>query len=210
MGFRSGGKQYLRSTGTADKREAQRMVSQLKSMQGAVRRGQLNQELFAILTGTDAKPVALETAIQDWLHEGAGHWSSQTIRRYGKVAQRIQRMFPGATLGELTTLNIRTALNKANLTPAGYNGLLSALKSLFRHCTENRLIPANPSLPIKPRRQPPVRKRRAFTPAEVATLLNAVEEDPFWKWMILSGAFTGQRLGDVVHARWEDLRDGVW
>jgi integrase len=95
----------------------------------------------------------------------------------------------------------RIAANRAAGTA---NARLKILRVAFQQAWRDGVIDDNPAAKV------PILKsilaatpRRAFTLKELQTLVQAANGE--WKGLILFGVYTGQRLGDIVQLRWENI-----
>ena len=210
IGYRANGKLVRRSLGVTKKKDAQKELEKIDLMTKAHRVGRLQDELYRILTGTGSESVPIEDAVDDWLSACQGRLSDATIRSYTLEGTRLKRIFTGLHVAAITPQAIRAELDRFGSPPSGYNHRMRCWKAFFNHAVDNKLCGSNPVAPVKPKKVQPSR-RRGFTPQEVSRALDHAPTD-FWRWMILAGFFTGQRMGDLVTARWEDidLRRKVW
>ncbi len=108
---------------------------------------------------------------------------------------------------------IRPMLKRA---PRGGTYLLSRIRCAYMHAVEQGRIPDDfvfPTLGIKG--APQVRRKRAFTDAELATFIRWLPRSPYSRTVrdaLLLVLFTGCRSGEVVAALWRDvdLERAVW
>ena len=206
------GKQHLRSTKCEDKPEAQKVLSQFQLTEKARHLGRLSHEFFASLTN-GSRPITLQDALNDWLRTIEPSVSAATLASYRSVGRRLSKEFPGAMLGDIGLGEVRRFLDARNASTNTWNKRRSCLCGFWKHCTESRLALENPVEAIKQRRRGngPRSRRQAFTPQQVTQLLTAAP-NRFWYWLILVGYHSGQRLGDNVCARVEDLNleNALW
>jgi integrase len=90
--------------------------------------------------------------------------------------------------------------------PATEHVKLKILRIFFEDARRDRIVDRNVVKDARPAKTTPT-ERRAFTTDELERVL-AISPQP-WVGMILFGAFTGQRLGDLHRLRREDIADGV-
>jgi len=117
------------------------------------------------------------------------------------------------TRRELQDEVIRPMLKRA---PRGGTYLLSRIRCAYAHAAEQGRIPDDfvfPTLGIKG--APQVRRKRAFTDAELATFMRWLPHSPYSRTVrdaLALVLFTGCRSGEVVAALWRDidLERAVW
>ncbi len=123
------------------------------------------------------------------------------------------RVATGLTRRELQDEVIRPMLKRA---PRGGTYLLSRIRCAYVHASEQGRIPDDfvfPTLGIKG--APQVRRKRAFTDAELATFIRWLPRSPYSRTVrdaLALVLFTGCRSGEVVAALWRDidLERAVW
>ena len=123
------------------------------------------------------------------------------------------RAAAGLTRRELQDEVIRPMLKRA---PRGGTYLLSRIRCAYAHAVEQGRIPDDfvfPTLGIKG--APQVRRKRAFTDAELATFIRWLPRSPYSRTVrdaLSLVLFTGCRSGEVVAALWRDidLERAVW
>ena len=114
-----------------------------------------------------------------------------------------------APLEAITTEDIvsyRNSLREKGRTAKTANHHLIGVRSLFGEAlkTNPPALTANPALPIKTLDENDSVSRQAFTPGEVRRLTeNAPSND--WRGIIILGAFTGLRLGDLAKLKSGDI-----
>lgn len=117
------------------------------------------------------------------------------------------------TRRELQDEVIRPMLKRA---PRGGTYLLSRIRCAYAHAAEQGRIPDDfvfPTLGIKG--APQVRRKRAFTDAELSTFMRWLPHSPYSRTVrdaLTLVLFTGCRSGEVVAALWRDidLERAVW
>ncbi|MGC9943659.1 MAG: hypothetical protein ABSE48_17675, partial [Verrucomicrobiota bacterium] len=67
LGWRVGKKAFNRSTGTADRKEAEKQLSTVQLMVTTNREGKLTEDVYRSLTGQSLQRVALRPAVHDYL-----------------------------------------------------------------------------------------------------------------------------------------------
>lgn len=131
--------------------------------------------------------------------------TKRNYSRYLAVANRMIRTDRGASplATSITPKHVVDLRNVLSKTPGAANAAVSALGALFAWASrpEYALVPANPAARItlfeaKPHEQWPVE------------LLEDALADPAVRLPVALLYFTGQRIGDVVRMRWNDVEGG--
>ena len=89
--------------------------------------------------------------------------------------------------------------------PNTYNKHLNGLALVWRAVAPDLGLTANPWERL-PRKRLDTHARRALTEAETTTLLSGTDGE--MRVLVAIGLFTGLRLGDAVHLKWEAFGDG--
>jgi integrase len=89
--------------------------------------------------------------------------------------------------------------------PNTYNKHLNGLALVWRAVAPDLGLTANPWERL-PRKRLDTHVRRALTEAETTTLLSGTDGE--MRVLVAIGLFTGLRLGDAVHLKWEAFGDG--
>src|SRR5687767_342074 len=126
IGYRVGGKQFLKSTGTAKKSEAEKELEKFEVMAAAKRTGALTEEFYNALRGTTQPKVTLSAALDAWLASCKGSTAPGTHERYSGVATQLREYFKTDPLlrdigadelhAFLTDMRSRRAVGSVNLT----------------------------------------------------------------------------------------------
>jgi integrase len=214
VGWRVGQKSYFQSTGTADKAEAQKELAKVRAMFEARRAGSLTQEVFESLTGRTIPKKSLVSELDDWIAECERTTSHETVERYRTIAEAFKE-FSGATergplLYDVTSEHVRTFLSqrreKRGATTVNLERKI--LTVFFRRAVEGNRLKVSPLLGVKAEKvsRREKRQRRAFTVAELRDIYAKAEAlGDFWKFLVLAGTYTGQRMGDLVCLTWGAL-----
>lgn len=124
-------------------------------------------------------------------------------------------------IAELTKSHIETAIHKIKegkwsekhqkMIPRAastVNGSLLILRQALKDAVENGLCTTNPAKAVKPLTEEDSVDRAPFSPADVAKLLTSEHTTEEWRGMILFGAYTGLRLGDISKLDASMVHDG--
>jgi integrase len=217
IGFRVGSRLVQRSTRTRIESEAKKQLAALEAVQGAHNAGLPIDSLFSALKGSTAPSVTLHAEVESWLAESSASVEPSTVEAYRGITNIFKR-FVGATpqkplLNEISPATIRAFVDhlRQKKAPGTVNNRLKMLRVLFARATREGRMSSNPAAQIKTVRRSvgEERARRPFTVEEVGTLLRHAE--PFWRYAVLAGFYTGLRLGDIatMPSGAVDLREGV-
>lgn len=222
LGYRSNGKQYLRSLRTPNRQEADRELAKVRALYEAQKADTLTEEVFQVLTGkTNHTRETLKGAMEMWLTECSGDLSAATTTRYRGVARDFYAFLNAddtrPLLKDIQQDNIAEFLRakRALTSPQTAKLTRRILSGFFNYAAENNMITANPvpsaqSLKLTGRAANDAHKRRPLTLAELKTVYDKAPSD-FWRYMVLAGFFLGQRMGDLICLTWGsvDFKDNV-
>lgn len=174
--------------------------------------------LFAERRGTDTQGVVtIARLMEKWLLSRQGEVTAATFVRYENSLQRFiaflgsEAELPAGACTEEMILRFRAARLK-QVSPATVNADLNVLRFVFSRAHRQRMLPIDPTGELKDaveRRGGDSGKteRRAFTQAEVESLLRVAEGE--WRGLILFGLYTVQRLKDVALLTRAQVEGGV-
>ncbi len=218
LGWRAAGKIHFRSTNTSDKAEAAKQLATVHALFESHKAGSLNQAVFESLTGRTAPKVTVKSALADWLTECEGSTSPETLERYQTIADAFATHIgvseKGPMLDAVTPEHIREFLTqrRAARNSSTVNLERKILAVFFMRAVKNAHLKSSPVAPVKMLKQSRAEKarKRAFTLDELKTIFAKCPDD-FWRFAVLGGFYTGQRLGDLVCLSWGavDLAENV-
>jgi integrase len=212
------GRQLKRSTKSTDKRQAMQIALELERVErqaqaGALTTVQLRKVLNDVsekINGDSLIAPSVEDYLHDWLKGVTARNRAATIERYGKTIRLFLESLDSKAKRPVTALtphDIETFLNRRLKTGVAPQTAIIDLKSLntaFRRAEAYGIILKNPVAAVRPPKD--VRsEREVFTHEEVQKLLNAAPSLD-WQTLILLGYFTGARLGDCVHMKWDNIK----
>lgn len=146
-----------------------------------------------------------------WLARKQGETTESTLVRYQEVVRRFESFLgPQRCAQDVSRLDVADFAKfrdeAAKTVTAGTANLcIRILSAAMKAAWREGLIGDNPAAKVerlKPKRQE-LRRRRPFTEAELLALLRVANAE--WKGIILTGIYTGQRLGDIVRLCWRDV-----
>lgn len=223
--FRQGGKLVFRSTGTADKAVALRIVDGWEQVARRAEAGthiesQTRDVLIDILKRANLDHSSLKVAsirefLEAWLDAklaGLAQGSAWSYRKavHGFLDHCAKKA--GLPLAAIQPQDARAYvahLQAANYAVKTVSIYAKVLRSAFKQAVTDGLIPNNPfgsaiPAPAKAARKP--HQRGVFTSAEVRSLLDAAKNRSVdWHTAVLIGVYTGARLRDCCRIQWTDL-----
>jgi integrase len=209
IGYRINGKQVLRSTGTSDRKEADKELAKIEMAARASRAGLLTDELIKQLTGkTGQTEFTLHAMLQQWLAE-CKSLSPATLERYKTVMDQLSEYIHATEtaplLRQIAKETIAAFLRNKRAATTAANAKLNrrVLAAFFNYCVRNDALEKSPvpdAVALKLNGESE-RVRRAFTLVELSTIYQKCPND-FWRYMVMSGFFLGQRMGDLICMVW--------
>lgn len=212
------GRRVQRSTKEVERRRAQKIADQYEAAALESRLGFLSErqarkiisEIFEISNRQTLPNDSIEDFFSRWLKSVKIESSPKTYQRYSGIIERfLAWLGTRAKLGlhHLTSVDIvhfRDALSQKH-SPASVNLALACIQAGLSKAFDDRLVDVNEGsrVPRLGDDQKNRHQRRAFTDAELRAILRVADQE--WKGMILCGAYTGMRLGDVSRLRWENV-----
>jgi integrase len=217
IGYRLNGKQYLRSTGTSKKEEAERELARLEQIGLAHKSGNLTEEFFRLITNANHSNETLRGFVKQWLKE-CKDLSSVTLTRYADALEEfclhINATDAAPLLRDVRTETIAGFIRqkRASTSTATARLYRKILSAFFSYSVDNQVLQINPVPRAKSLKltKDSEAVRRAFTLKELKTLYEKAPSD-FWRWMVLAGFYMGQRMGDLITLPWAavDFEQGV-
>lgn len=148
--------------------------------------------------------VTLGEHLDAWL-AGKRNLSKSSAGTYGDAKRHFVEALGPVTMRrpitELTRDQMRKALAKlheGSLSAATINLSLRIFRSCLRQAVDDGLLVTNPATGVERLAENDSVERAPFTAEEVRRLIDHPDTSEEWRGMILLGAHTGLRLGDVV------------
>jgi integrase len=111
-------------------------------------------------------------------------------------------------LSDVTTARVAGYLmhKRASTAASTTNVVRKILAGFFKRAVANNRLRENPVSPVKPfkAQKGEKTKRRSFTIDELKEIY-AKAPDDFWRYMIVGGAYTGLRMGDLICMKWGNV-----
>jgi len=211
------GRRTNRSTGTTDKKHAQRIANKFEDISNDAGSSRLTEirarrtiaDIFAIANQRSLLSSTIRAFLENWLKRKEREVSETTHAKYKGVIRTFLRFLGEKADKELVHMSSqdiadfrdqtsqRVALGTANLD-------LKIIRSALEQAKRDGLIDVNEASRVSLlKRRKATFQRRQFTREEIRQILAVAEGD--WRGMILIGLYTGQRLGDLASLRWSDV-----
>lgn len=142
--------------------------------------------------------------------ERAGEWEASTRRNMERVLRHLSARFADFAPGQVTSPVVFQYLQPFLATPRTYNLHRSVLRQVLSFAALEGLRDGHNPVDDVPQRKL-AKRRRIVTDAEVAKLKAALLQQkrggPMHCVMVDLCMLTGQRIGDVLAMRWQDVTD---
>ncbi len=209
---------HFRSTKTESEPEARKQLAGVNALFGARASGAPLDLAYESLAGRSAPRVPVKAELADWLTECEGSTSTETLERYGTIAEAFATHLGagdnGPMLDAVTPEHIRQFMTqrRAVRNASTINLERKILAVFFMRAVKNGHLKSSPVAPVKVLKGTKAERqgKRAFTLDELCTIFAKCPND-FWRFTVLGGFYTGQRLGDLVCLSWGavDLQENV-
>jgi integrase len=210
------GRRTQRSTGTNDRKQAQRIANEYEDAARDASQGRFIEsrarkviaDIYA-LGNQDALPSSTIKAYCDsWLKRKELEANERTHERYSTAidhflnyaGSRTARDIAHLTVKEITGL--RDHLTKS-LSPNSANYTVKVLRAMLNQARRDGFVETNEASRVTLIQRVRKFERRPFTLPELKRILAAANDE--WRGMILFGLYTGQRLGDIALLTWANV-----
>jgi integrase len=214
------GARHFRSTKATDKRQARQICDTWAkaSALGAKLSPDKARQVIAqgvadilMASGQTLPSATIRDWCKRWLETKALEAEPRTHERYKTCLRRFQE-FLGSKAGEdLDALKVDDVLRYRDfvakrLSATSTNMELKVLRACLYSAQKQDLVEKNVAAKVDILKQRGENKRRGFTLAEVGRVLKRCDEaGGEWRGLILTGLYTGQRLGDVAGLTWQQV-----
>jgi integrase len=212
----SDGRRTQRSTGTTNKKKAERIANKYEDAANEAAEGRFIEsrarktiaEIYA-LGNQDALPNSTIKAYCDsWLKRKELEANERTHERYATAidhflnyaGSRAARDMAHLTVKEITGLRDHLA---KSLSPNSANYTVKVLRAMLNQARRDGFVEANEASRVTLIQRVRKFERRPFTMPELKRILGAANDE--WRGMILFGLYTGQRLGDIALLTWANV-----
>lgn len=205
-----------RSTGTEDKRQAQRIANDFEDAADEARAGRLTEtrarktiaDIFAI-GNKDALPSSsMKDYLESWLKRKELEAGETTHARYAVICRQFLAYLGTKANRDLLQVTAKEFVSfrdfqAAKLSANSVNICLKVLRAAMAQAVRDGLIDTNEAARVSLLKREDKFQRRPFTLPELRRILEVADEE--WRGLILFGLYTGQRLGDLTMLTWQNL-----
>ena len=212
----SDGRRTNRSTGTSDKKKAQRIADDLQRIENEGRENRITEEairrnlneMLKRHTGESINQETVKDFLRSWID---GKNNQHTRERYQYAVDSFQSSLGSKANGLLSLVTYRdvtqylTQRSGAQIASKTLSVDAKILNSAFNLAKKLQFIQENPfekALALKPI-EVSSSKKAVFSKEEIQALVTIANPD--WKAVILLGVYCGARLTDCTTMRWENI-----
>lgn len=134
---------------------------------------------------------------------------------FGKET-RLSEVTPEKVQEFVVFLSTKTKVNGRPIQKSSINRYMALLRTIFNHSISIGLLKENP-VKVKKFKEKP--RQNYYSSDEIKRLLDAVQiihkeaDHPiqfYFKYIFLVALFTGMRLGEILHLKWSDYKEGTF
>ncbi|MGD1088384.1 MAG: tyrosine-type recombinase/integrase [Verrucomicrobiota bacterium] len=210
------GRRTQRSTGAADRKQAQRIANEYEDAAREAASGRFVEmrarrviaDIYA-LGNQDALPSSsIKDYCDSWLKRKELEANERTHERYATAIEhfrkyaggRVSRDIAHLTVKEITGLRDHLA---KSLSPNSANYTVKVLRAMLNQARRDGFVETNEASRVTLIQRVRKFERRPFALPELKRILEAASDE--WRGMILFGLYTGQRLGDIALLTWANV-----
>lgn len=205
-----------RSTGTADRRQAQRIANDFEDAADEAKAGRLTEsrarktiaDIFAIGNKDTLPSASAKDYFESWLKRKELEAGDTTHARYAVICKQFLDYLGPKAKRDLLQLTAKEFVGfrdfqAAKLSANSVNICLKVLRAAMAQAVRDGLIDTNEASRVSLLKREDKFQRRPFTIPELRRILEVADEE--WRGLILFGLYTGQRLGDLTILTWQNL-----
>lgn len=210
------GRRTTRSTGTTEKKEAQRIANLYEDTANQGKAKTLTEsrarktiaDIFALSNRDKLASSSIKAFLDSWLKRKELEAGENTHARYATVVDQLNKYMGSGADQDITHLNakeitgFREHLSK-RVSPGTVNISLKILRSALSQARRDGLTDINEAERVTLLKIRKTVRRQAFSELQLRRILNTANAE--WKGMILFGLYTGLRLGDIATLTWHNL-----
>lgn len=216
----SDGKRHFRSTGTTDKKEAGEICRTWAkaSLHGDQLTPDKARHIIAAgvadimaVSGQKLPNATVRQWAARWLEVKAVENEPSTHERYDACIRRFLEFLEEKADKDLTTLRVDDVTRfrdkvSSSTSASSANLSMKIVRACLQSAVKQELVDKNVAKHVPSLRERPTTKRRAFTKDEVKQILKACDRAKGeWRGLVLTGVYTGQRLGDIAKLKWSQV-----
>ena len=209
------GRRTQRTTGTKDRGQARRIADQMEDCSKDAARGRLTEKaaraavssMYAIVNGSNLPSTSIRDHLRAWLERKAVEAKPATHTRYATVVEHFLRHLGDIAdrdisyLDAKTIVGIRDKISKEK-SPSTANHAIKVIRAALNQARRDGLVDQNEASKITLIKCH-TNKRESFSMDQIKRLLSVANEE--WRGIILTGLYSGQRLGDIATLTWSNI-----
>jgi integrase len=218
------GRRTSRSTGSSNRREAQRIADKFEDAAKEAKVGRLTEtrarkaiaDIFALANRQDLPSFSIRDYFERWLKVKDLEAGERTAERYRSAIKQFIQVLGAKALRDLLHLNAseitaaRDAISE-KLSPNTANFTLKVVRAALGAAVKENILDFNEAKRVEllARKGKQKNRRQPFTQDQIELLMKIADSE--WRGMIIVGLYTGLRLGDVAVLDWRniDLEQGI-
>ena len=212
------GRRTFRSTKETDRRRAQDICRKWELATDEAQRGRLTEsaarkvigDIYELANGNRLPSATVEAFLESWLAGKRDEIRDSSFQTYRDVVTSFlthlggRRSLDIARIGKPEISSYRDSFTKRGLSPGSANKGLKIIRCAFTQAQRDGIISENPAMLLKGvKKDCGGNRRRAFTLPELEQILAVANDE--WRGIILTGLYSGQRLGDIADLTWANL-----
>ncbi len=213
------GARRCKSTLTRNKREAERVCAKVQSIEDLARTGNITEEkarrvierVVGEIMAESGAPVERKTVREhftSWLKAFESEQSEGTFVRYQGITESFLGFLgakAGTNLAALKADDVERYRDHLQdlVAPSTVNTHLKVIRVGLERAVKQGIFDRNPARLVDNLDTSDRHERRAFTLPELRKLLAVCGDD--WKTAVMTGIYTGLRLGDIQALTWANL-----
>jgi len=209
------GRPTQRSTKTTDRDEALRIALAYEDTARAGRAGRLTEsqarrvigDIYAMSNREQLRASTIRDHLTSWLSRKSVEAGEKSHQRYTVVVNQFLKFLGPKAAQDIVRLTSQDVLAfrdelASRVTSSTVNVSLKILRGALNQAKKDGLVITNEADKVSLLKRDKF-ERRAFTIPEVKKVLAAANDE--WKGMVLTGLYTGLRLGDVATLTWASV-----
>jgi integrase len=206
-----------RSTGTSNRREAERIANRFEDAIQEAKRGRFVEararktiaDIYAIGSGDRLGSSSIADFFTGWLKRKELEATAGTQEKYASVIKRFKEFLGAKAARDVSAITAADIANfrdrlAGQLSIGSVNLSLKVLRIALGQARRDGLVDFNEAERVSTlNRTQEFFERRPFTLQELKRILEAADDE--WRGMILFGLYTGQRLGDIAALTWQNV-----
>jgi len=206
------GRRTQRSTGTPDRKTAQKLADQYeeaaRNMRTARQFHRVLSGIYTEITGDNLPTATVGDYFESWLERKAPEISESTRGFYGIKTRDFIGHLGDRTELEMNRITQADIIGFRNaelkrVSATSVNHSIKFLRMVFKAARADGVLLDNPAEFVGTVANRNRKRRRAFTLPELKLILERCDDE--WRSMVLFGLYTGQRIGDVSLLTWQNI-----